>query len=213
MEDINNKQINDTKEIIHYLEETYRPTTIFIYGSYNNGRLDPSSDFDSLIIVDKKDKSHDNSIINGILLDCFIYTKDEIENKDIDLFLPLYDALIIKDDGLGRKLKNKVRKFLDFKSKISEEEKNFLRNWIKKSIERIKKDDDEGKFRAIYFLADSLELYFELNSMVYLGSKKAIAFLKEKDAKAYDLFSKALKSRTNEDIILWANFLIKLKKF
>lgn len=212
MEYENYKQRNKEKAIVEYLENTYKPTSIFIYGSYSDGRDDPTSDFDSLIIVDEKNKTHDNSIINGVLLDCFIYTKDEIDNKDIDLFLPLYDALIIKDDGMGKKLKDRVRSFLDSNSETSEEEKNFLRSWIKKSIQRIQKNDDEGNFRAIFLLYDSLECYFKLKNMIYFGSKKSIAFLKEEDTEAYELFSKALNTRTNEDIILWAKFLIDIRK-
>lgn len=208
MKDIEEKSI--TKIIIQYLEKTYRPTTIFIYGSYKDGSSDRTSDFDCLIIVDKKDKSHDNSIINGVLLDCFIYTKEEIHNKNIELFLPLYDALIIKDNGLGKNLKNKVRKSLDAISETSEEEKIFLKNWIKKCIQRIQKEDDEGNFRAIYLLANSLEIYFQLRNMPYLGPKKSIYFLKKEDTEAYEFFSNALKSKNNEDIILWANFLINL---
>lgn len=99
MNDIYNKK---EQHILKYLEEKYKPLSIFLYGSFKDGLVDESSDFDCLIIVNKKDKDHDGSLVDGVYLDCFIYTKDEIESEDLDTFIPLYDSRLVKDNGLGK---------------------------------------------------------------------------------------------------------------
>ena len=50
--------------VITYLKDTYHPRALLIYGSYVRGDYDEYSDFDCMIIVDKKNKKHDNSVIN-----------------------------------------------------------------------------------------------------------------------------------------------------
>lgn len=202
----------DKKEafIIKYLEETYNPSSIFVYGSYKEGLANPSSDFDCLIIVDKKDKSHDETTIRATELDCFIYEKDEIKEENLDDFYPLYSSLILKDDGFGGLLQEKVRVYLDTKSKKSRDEKVFIINRIRKSIRKIRTEGDKGAFRAISFYAESLEVYFELKDMVYQGPNQAMSYLRKRDKKGYKIFSKALKSKSKEDIIGWAEYLIEL---
>ena len=67
------------EEIIEYLKETYKPRAILIYGSFARGDNDEYSDFDCMVIVDAKTAKHDDSIIGGVQLDCFVFTADEIE--------------------------------------------------------------------------------------------------------------------------------------
>ena len=80
------------REILSYLQARYSPISILLYGSYASGTNDETSDFDCMIIVHEKEKRHDNSVINGVPLDCFIFTKEETLSDDIDAFLTVYDA-------------------------------------------------------------------------------------------------------------------------
>jgi predicted nucleotidyltransferase len=59
-------------KIIEYLKKEYNPLAIVVYGSYASGTNDEYSDFDCMIIVEEKSRKHDDSVINGIQLDCFI---------------------------------------------------------------------------------------------------------------------------------------------
>lgn len=193
--------------ILKYIEEKYAPLSIFLYGSFKDGLADSASDFDCLLIVAKKEKDHDGSVLDGTRLDCFIVSVDEIASKDLDYFLPLYDSKLVKDNGLGKNLRDKLIQYVDEKSKLSASEKDFLYKWIRKISCRIKKNDLQGDFRAIGFLAESLEIYFSLNDLVYLGPKKALAYLKANDPKGYAIFTKALDGRSNEEIIEWASYM------
>lgn len=196
------------EKIINYLEEKYHPLTIFLYGSYADGTNDSTSDFDCLIIVDNKNISHDDSLVEQVRLDCFIYDEVEIEKLDIDTFLPIFWAEIVKDNGIGKNLKEKVKNYVNQNTFTDENEKNFLISWIRKTLKRVEKGDLEGDFRAISFLAESLEDYYLLRDMYYFGSKKAISFLKTNDKKAYELFAKAITNRLNKDIIQWGKYII-----
>ena len=80
------------KEIIDYLKETYHPRALLVYGSYTRGDRDEYSDFDCMVIVDSKEKDHDDSVIGGVQLDCFIFTAEEAAAEDTDPFLTAFDS-------------------------------------------------------------------------------------------------------------------------
>ena len=108
------------KKIIDYLKEKYNPLAIVTYGSFSCGMNDSYSDYDCMIIVNKKDNSHDDTVIDGILLDCFIFTKDEVIGEDPDTFLTVYDGNIVMDtDEIAADLKTRVRKYVEEHSVIS----------------------------------------------------------------------------------------------
>lgn len=194
--------------IVNYLNKKYNPLSIIIYGSYSNNSFDEFSDFDCIIIVDKKIKGHDNTKINNVVLDCFIYTVEEVNTMDLDNFVPIYFGNIIKDNGLGEELKKRVIKYVLENSITDLEEKNFIKSWYKKTLRRIEKNDDEANYRALIILSSSLEDYYKLRDMFYFGSKLAIEYLKKNDVEGYILFKKAIENRKNSDIIEWIKYTI-----
>ena len=60
-------------------------------------------------------------------------------------------------------------------------------------LKRAGKDDVEGNFRYHWLLYDSLEIYFVIKKMLYRGPKNSLAWIKENDLAAYELFERALK--------------------
>lgn len=196
------------QKIITYLKENYDPLTIAVYGSYADGTYDPYSDFDCLLIVKSKDRMHDDTIIDGVLLDCFLYSEQEMEQENIETFIPLYDAKLVYDTGMGQAVQSKVRNYVQSHSMHNPEEKHFLVSWIKKTLKRMEKSDTEGHFRAIAFLAESLEDYCILRDRFYFGSKKTIRFLQEEDVQGFLLFRKAIMIRSNEAIMEWAKYIL-----
>ncbi|MGM9604654.1 MAG: nucleotidyltransferase domain-containing protein [Faecousia sp.] len=196
-------------KILAYLTEKYTPTSILLYGSYANGTNDETSDFDCMLIVPQKKTAHDDSVVGGVQMDCFLFTKEETAAEDLAPFLTVYDASIALDDGTGAALKARVRQYVADHSVRTEEDRIFLRSWIKKTCARIRKGDDEGCFRAVALLSESLEDYCLLRDRFYFGSKKTIQYLKENDPAAYDLFHSAISSRTETSILRWAEYLVR----
>ena len=197
------------ESIIEYLKKTYRPLSILLYGSYADGTNDGSSDFDCMIIVPEKEKNHDDSVIDGVQLDCFIFTEEQVKDEgDIDAFLTAYDSNIVLDNGLGADLKRRVREYVREHTVIPDDEKEFIRSWIRKMMCRVEKNDDEGNMRAVSFMAESLVDYFFLRDMFYFGSKKAIHYVRENDKEGYALFHEAVTVKSNRAIIKWAEYII-----
>ena len=197
-----------TGKIVQYLRDTYHPRALLLYGSYVRGDFDACSDFDCMVIVNEKTKKHDSSVIEGVPLDCYIFTADETVSEDPDVFLPACDAEIVVDDGVGRALKERVRRYVREHEKIDDGEKQFIVSWIKKTLKRMEKDDDEGNCRAVMLLNESLADYYLLRDMFYFGSKQAIGYLRENDPKGFALFHDAIRSRTADSIAAWANHVI-----
>lgn len=197
--------------IINYLIDKYRPLAIVTYGSFCFGMNDAYSDFDCMIIVDQKCSSHDDTVIDGIPLDCFIFTKAEVLGEDLDTFLTVYDGNVVLDtDEIAANLKTRVRNYVAEHSIIPDDEKKFIISWIRKTMRRVEKNDDEGNFRALAFLWESITDYFLLRDLFYFGSKNAVAYLKENDTVGYQLFHNAITERTNIAIGEWANHVIKI---
>ena len=193
---------------VEYLVKTYHPRALLIYGSFLRGDRDEYSDFDCMVIVDEKSVKHDDTVIGGVQLDCFIFTADEALTEDPDVFLPAYDAEILIDDGIGEQLQKRVRRYVQEHEKIDTDEKAFIVSWIRKTMKRMQKDDDEGNYRAVAFLWESLTDYCLLRDLFYFGSKTTIQYLLKNDRKGYELFHQAIKLKTNESILDWANYVI-----
>lgn len=199
------------EKIIDYLKEKYNPLAIVTYGSFSCGMNDTYSDFDCMIIVEHKDRNHDDTIIDGTPMDCFIFTKSEVSSEDIEAFLTVYDGNIIMDtDEIAANLKERVRTYVAEHTVIPDEEKEFIISWIRKTMHRVEKNDDEGNFRALAFLWESITDYFLLRDMFYFGSKKAVAYLKENDTAGYLLYHDAITERTNDAIKRWAEHVCEI---
>jgi len=197
------------QRIIKYLTEKYAPRAILLYGSYACNMNDETSDFDCVVIADEKPCEHDSEVIQGVPLDCFVYTAQEAETLPPDTFLPVWDAEAALDDGTGAALMQRVREYIDENSKTSPEDKAFLRGWIKKTITRTGKGDTEGGFRAIMLMSESLEDYCSLRDRFYFGSKKTAAYLREHDAEGFELFTKAVNERTDAAIVEWMEYVVR----
>lgn len=200
--------MNPREFILQELREKYRPRSLILYGSYARGDQNASSDFDCLLITDSKERGHDDSVIAGVMLDCFIFTVEETLSDDLDPFLPICEGLIVYDDGVGAALKERVCRYVEARRLVSEEDKLFLRSWIRKTLRRSEKDDEEGRFRAVSLLAGSLEDYCSLRDRFYFGSKRTIAFLKRDDPDGYTRFRRALFDSSAEALRDWAEYVI-----
>ena len=195
--------------IVEYLREKYRPRALLVYGSYVRGDQDGFSDFDCMVIVDSKEKNHDDSVVDGVQLDCYIFTADEVSGEDVDPYITAYDSRIVFDDGIGASLKERVRKYVAEHTVTEESEKEFIASWIRKTIRRMEKGDDEGNFRGLVFLSGSLADYCSLRDIFCFGSKKTIALLRETDPEGYRLFHDAVTLKTNDSIRAWAEHVVK----
>ena len=106
--------MRSTDKIIDYLEKTYQPESIIVYGSFADGSANLNSDFDALIIAGKE-KLHDSSFVDGVVLDVFVYPPDQfLSEYDPAEFAQVWDGKIILDkNGMGERLKKNVLDYIE----------------------------------------------------------------------------------------------------
>lgn len=200
------------KNILNYLHYTYDPTALILYGSYRDGSNGAGSDFDCLVISSKSGCRHDTSTVDGVVLDAFIYSPEEVSGEiDCNDFLQIHDGSILLDtDGIAEALLCKVRQHLhDLPRKASEEIHNHLA-WCDKMLARTQRGDTEGYFRWHWLLHDSLEIYCDICGKHYFGPKKSLRFMAENDPTGYKLYSDALACLDYDHLSAWIWYLQKL---
>lgn len=187
--------INSVKD---YLVKKYGCHSIIIYGSFANGNYTEESDIDLLCFCDNPERENDTSIFDSRRIDAWIYKTEKMNNST--QFLHVLGGKILLDErNLCTNFLNDIDKqFKEGPKKLSSEQKEFLKSWLKKMLKRAKKGDIEGNFRYHWMLNDSLEIYFNIKDRWYLGPKKSLQWLLHNDKEAYSIFDNALK--INADI-------------
>lgn len=107
----------NTEKIVGYLKKTYQPDAVIVYGSFADGSANLNSDFDALIIAGKE-KTHDSSIVDGVVLDVFVYPAETFSaDYDPEEFVQVWDGKIVLDEhGIAGQLKAKALREFDRES-------------------------------------------------------------------------------------------------
>lgn len=196
------------EELTTYLIERHYCHTILLYGSYSSGDYTPESDIDIVGFADGFREKNDTAVFLGKQLDVWIYPTKK--HRFAEEFLQLHEAEILLDErNIATRLLNDVDRLINRgPGDISTDEKSFLISWLWKMESRARKNDIEGNYRRHWLLVDSLEVYFELKGVWFFGPKKSLAWMKENDQEAYELFDRALINHTEtKDIVELIAFL------
>jgi predicted nucleotidyltransferase len=189
----------ELKEIEAYLLKKYDCHTIILYGSYSRGDHTEESDVDLICFSDSVNQdTNDVEFIDGKQLDAWVYPTEKM--KQAEPFLRVHKGEIwINKKGLAEEFLASIRSTYEKGPKqLTEDEKDFLKSWLKKMQVRSAKNDLEGNYRFHWMLKDSLEIYFELKGEWFLGPKVSFQWLKENDPKAFDLFNKVLSTNADD---------------
>ena len=196
--------------ILKYIQDTYRPEAIIVYGSFANGTAGPGSDFDALVIADHG-KTHDSSVIDGTVLDVFVYPPEQFRSDyDPEEFVQICDGKILCDrNGAAGSLQQRVLDYIRNVPRKSWEDIREEIRWCEKMLARTARKDAEGDYRRHLLLTDSLEIYFDVKGQYYFGPGKSLRIMKESDPEAYGIYAKALRECTCENLSEWIRFLIR----
>lgn len=200
-----------TETILRYLQETYQPRAIIVYGSFADGSAGEHSDFDALVITDHT-KKHDTAVIDQTMLDVFLYPAETFRaDYDPQAFIQVYDGNIVLDtDGIAARLQQQVRDAVEHMLRKTEDEVAQEIDWCEKMLLRAERGDAEGYFRWHWVLTDSLEIYFDVKSRPYFGPKKALRQMEQTDPDAFLCYSQALKHFDRESLSRWISRLKRL---
>lgn len=202
------KEVVNTEKIVGYLKKTYQPDAVIVYGSFADGSANLNSDFDALIIAGKE-KAHDSSIVDGVVLDVFVYPAEMFSaDYDPEEFVQVWDGKIVLDEhGIAGQLKAKVLDYIEHLPKKTVTEVAQEVEWCEKMLLRTMREDVEGYYRWHWVLCDSLEIYFDIKGLHYYGPKKALRLMEKSDAKAFGLYAKALREFDRESLSAWIDYL------
>ena len=197
-----------TDKIISYLKETYQPDAIITYGSFADGSENENSDFDALVVADHE-KMHDSSVINGVMLDVFIYPAELFRSEySPEEFVQIRDGIIVSDkNGIADSLQKRVRSYIESAPKKTIDEIREEIRWCEKMVLRTMRNDAEGYYRWHWVLIDSLELYCDIRRTYYFGPKKTLRLMEQTDEEAFRKYSKALKIFEREYLSDWISYL------
>ena len=198
----------NTANIMEYLNRTYQPDAIVVYGSFADGSANLNSDFDALIIAGKE-KTHDSSIVDGVVLDVFVYPAETFSTDyDPEEFVQVWDGKIVLDEhGIAGQLKAKVLDYIEHFPKKTATEVAQEVEWCEKMLLRTMREDVEGYYRWHWVLCDSLEIYFDIRGLHYYGPKKTLRLMEKSDAEAFELYAKALREFDRESLSAWIDYL------
>lgn len=198
----------NTANIIEYLNRTYQPDAVIVYGSFADGSANLNSDFDALIIAGEE-KTHDSSTVDGVVLDVFVYpAKTFSTDYDPEEFVQVWDGKIVLDEhGIAGQLKAKVLDYIEHFPKKTATEVAQEVEWCEKMLLRTMREDVEGYYRWHWVLCDSLEIYFDIKGLHYYGPKKTLRLMEKSDAEAFGLYAKALPEFDRESLSAWIAYL------
>ena len=183
-----NNIIEDLKK---YLIEKYECHSIILYGSFADGTYTDESDIDIICFTDYSKYKNDTSIFKNRKLDVWIYDTKVMENYEKLIHIE-GGKVLLDERNLCDNLLKGVYNAISNEKTISKEEIIFQKNWLVKMLNRSRKNDVEGDFRYHWLLVDSLEIYFMIVGLRYLGPKKSLIYLENNDKIAYAYFSDAL---------------------
>ena len=104
-----------------------------------------SCGFDALIIAGKE-KAHDLSVVDGVVLDVFVYPAETFSaDYDPEEFVQVWDGKIVLDEhGITGQLKAKVLDYIEHLPKKTVTEVAQEVEWLKKMLRLMEKSDAEA---------------------------------------------------------------------
>lgn len=104
-----------------------------------------SCDFDALIIAGEE-KAHDSSIVDGVVLDVFVYPTERFSaDYDPEEFVQVWDGKTVLDEhGIAGQLKAKVLDYIENLPKKTVTEVAQEVEWCEKMLRLMEKSDAEA---------------------------------------------------------------------
>lgn len=156
------------------------------------------------MIGDVAEPSHDDSIVDGIELDVYLYPVSSFDAYDIMDFIQVWDGTIICDEyGILAELKKEATAYIDGYAKKSDAEIKQSLNWCEKMLRRTQRRDIEGLYRLHWLLADSLEIFDDVMGRYYLGPKKALRHMEQTDDESARIYHAALLDPSEAHLQRW----------
>lgn len=199
------------EKIIAYLKEKYRASSIIVYGSYADGTQTEHSDFDALVLGPTSPYAHDDSVVDGVKLDVYVYPRDIFYGEIVlDDFEQVHEGRVVLDsDGMGTWLKNMIANQIASIPAKRDEDIAASLEWCDNMCARSAKGDAEGYFRRHWLLTDSVEIYCDVTGQPFLSPQKTMIKMAKNDPEAAEIHFCALSTMEQEALEAWVALLHK----
>lgn len=193
------------RRVLAYIEGTYAPLAVILYGSYADGSNNEHSDFDALVVSGQSVTAHDTSFVGDVQLDLFVYPAQAFEGAvDWGDYVQVFDGDIAYDpQGIGARIQKQVLAYMADIPPKSDAQLESDVSWCEKMVLRAERGDAEGLYRWHWVLVDSLEIYCDIQGHPYRGPKKSLRWMAREQSEAYALYGQALAGREKGALLRW----------
>jgi len=176
------------EQTVAFLCGKFELEILILYGSYANGLGNSESDIDLIGFADVPDFVHESGMIDGHILDAWIYPVAVISDISKTMHILPCRILIDKGDrgpGLLRRIEEERKRNT---KKLSGKEREQMDGWVGKMLRRAGPDGPEARYRYTWLLNDFPELYCNYSGIYYDGPIKTIKNILAGDAELGPLY-------------------------
>ncbi len=199
------------ENIVAYLKEKYRLSSMIVSGDYAEGAVRPDSVFEAIAMGPTSPYAHERESFEGVKLDVLIYPREIFYGEiALDEFEAAHEGLVVlDDDGMGSWLKRMIaQQIASIPLKPREAVADSL-HWCRTMAERSAEDDAEGLFCRHWLLTDSVEVYSDVCGQPFLSPKKTMSKMAKSDPEAAEIHLRAMGSMDHEALMAWVELLEK----
>jgi predicted nucleotidyltransferase len=167
--------------------------TVILYGSRARGDADADSDVD-LFAVGAEALDGPRKFVSG-LFDFDVWVASEAAlAADPDEYLKIEGGLVLrqKDGFADRLLKAVEERVRKGPGKPAEREREQKMAWLGRMAVRAGRDDEEGRYRLCWLVAELPRVYFELEGLFWPGPKRALASLRARHPAFHEAYAALL---------------------
>lgn len=197
------------ENIIAYLKEKYKLTSLVVSGDYAEGEQKPGSVFEAVGLGPTSPYAHETETVDGVRLDVFIYPREIFYGEiALDEFEQVHEGLVVLDeDGMGSWLRRMIaNQIASIPLKSSEAVEDAL-HWCESMAERARERDAEGWFCRHWLLTDSVEVYCDACGQPFLSPKKTMSKMAKRDPEAARIHLAALSGTDDASLWDWVSLL------
>lgn len=197
------------ENIVAYLKEKYRLSSLVVSGDYAGEDVRPGSIFEAVGLGPTCSYAHETETVDGVRLDVLIYPRDVFYGEiALDEFEQLHEGLVaLDDDGMGSWLKRMIaNQIASIPLKPDEAVEDAL-HWCESMAERAATRDAEGYFCRHWLLTDSVEVYCDAIGAPFLSPPKTMSKMAKNDPEAAKIHMSALSGTDDESLAAWVKLL------
>lgn len=173
---------------VAFLNGKFEFELLILYGSYANGLNNAESDIDMIGFADIPEFIHESAMIDGHMLDAWIYPIAVISDIGKTMHILPCRILIDKNDK-GTELLHRIEEERKKNTKkLSGKEREQMDSWVEKMLKRAGQDGPEARYRYTWLLNDFPELYCNYLGIYYDGPMKTIKNILSGDRELGNLY-------------------------